>query len=215
MTEDALRRLRAESSRDDYASMASLARALYPRGLSPREVVRECYGVGFPEEFFVLADAGPHSLDLMVDFPLLPWRLAVPPDRGGLPERPDPMADITRKVFVRDPDLIPLFLGININLEHGGRVLCYSLAELGAGRTTVFGIWKDVEPHNEVERCGDSLLAVLHEHHAQYVDWLESQSWDPANVRTDPVDEETVAEIRDLVLMIEGFQRRAASRGGG
>ncbi|MGW1598251.1 hypothetical protein [Streptomyces sp. NPDC002343] len=214
MTEDALERLRARSSRDDYTSMVLLARALYTRGLGPREVVRECYGVDFPEEFFVLAEAGPVSLDLMATFTRLPWRLAVPPDRGSPADLPGSSEDTERKIFARDPDLVPLLLGVNTNLSHGGEMHCYSLAELRNGRTTVFGVWKDVAPHNEVVRCGDSLLAVLHEHHTQYVQWLEEQAWDPSNVRTDPVDEETLAEVRELPRVIDGLQRRAASRRG-
>jgi hypothetical protein len=180
MTEDDLQRLRAQSSPDDYTSMADLARALYSQGLSPREVVRECYGTDFPEEFFVLAAADPVSLDLMVTYTRLPWQVAVSLDRGGPAARPG-----------------ALFLGVNHNLSHGGSVHCYSLTELRAGRTTIFGVWKDVESHNEVTRSGDSLLAVLREHHVQYVEWLEEMAWDPSNIRTDPVDEEVVDEVRE------------------
>ncbi|WP_214411683.1 hypothetical protein [Sphaerisporangium fuscum] len=209
MTEDDLQRLRAQSSPDDYTSMADLARALYSQGLGPREVIRECYGADFPEEFFVLAAADPVSLDLMVTCTRLPWQLAVPLDRGGPAARPGALEDIERKVFARDPDLVPLFLGVGHDLSHGGSVHCYSLAELRAGRTTIFGVWKDVEPHNEVTRSGDSLLAVLREHHTQYVEWLEEMAWDPADVRTDPVDEGVVDEVRELIGVVEELQRRA------
>jgi hypothetical protein len=46
----------------DYPSMARLARALYETGLGPREVVRDCYGVELPEEFFVLHEADPELM---------------------------------------------------------------------------------------------------------------------------------------------------------
>ncbi|MBB4702460.1 hypothetical protein [Sphaerisporangium siamense] len=195
--------------------MAELGRALYTEGLTSQEVVHECYGVAFPQEFFVLAEADPRSLELMAHFTRLPWQLAVPLDRGGPHTRPGPLDDIERKVFARDPDLVPLFLGVNTDLTHGGGVRCYSLAELGAGRTTVFGIWKDVEPHNQVTRSGDSLLAVLHEHHTQYVEWLEEDLRLPERMRTRAIDDEIVDEIRELVVLIEEFQRRAAARQDG
>lgn len=210
-----LARLRAGAARDDYASTARLARALYAAGLGPREVVRDCYdGVGFPEEFFVLADAGPVSLDLMVRFTGVPWRLAVPPDRGGVPERPDPAADTVRRVFARDPDLVPLFVAVNNDVRHGGRVHCYRLTELRAGRTSVFGVGEAVEAHTGIERSGDSLLGVLEEHHTRYADWLEEQMRDPDSIRSDAIDEELVAEIRESAEVVARLRRTAEERGG-
>jgi hypothetical protein len=52
------------SSSSDPWSMVRLAGALYADGHGPREVFRLCYGAAFPEEFFLLAKAGPDTLGL-------------------------------------------------------------------------------------------------------------------------------------------------------
>ncbi|WP_189160522.1 hypothetical protein [Lentzea pudingi] len=148
---NAIERLRAEVSRADYASMARLARALHDEGLNPREVLRQCYRVEFPEEFFVIAEAGPFTLDLRVDFSNQPWELAVPLDRGGPAVSPDSLHEIEQRIYVRDPDLVPLARLVNTDARHGDSVLCYRLDELGAGRATVFSIWREVEPVSEIE----------------------------------------------------------------
>lgn len=79
---------RGERSRADYASMVRAAIALYGEGRTPREVLRELYGVGFPEEFFLLAQADPYTLDLSVDLTWQPWELATSPDEGGPAPQP-------------------------------------------------------------------------------------------------------------------------------
>ena len=214
MTGDAIERLRAEASRADYASMVRLALALYEDGLKPREVLRECYGVEFPEEFFVIAEAGPFTLDLRVDFTNQPWELAVPPARGGPASTPDSLDETERRIFARDPDLVPLARLFNTDARHGDSVLCYRLDELGAERTTVFGIWREVEPGSEIERCGDSLLVVMHEHHADIHRMLEWQRHHPSNRGAGSVDAEEVNEARSSVEQVKELQRRLASRTG-
>lgn len=46
-------------TRDDYASTARLAQVLYEDGLESRRVLAACYRVGFPDEFFVVAEELP------------------------------------------------------------------------------------------------------------------------------------------------------------
>lgn len=202
----------AEASRADYASMARLARALYQEGLGPREVLRRCYGVEFPEELFAILEAGSQALPLMMVYTNQPWELAVPPDRGG----PRPVAhlldDVERKVYARDPDLVPLGLILNSHSRWAGRVLCYRLAELDAGRPAVFGIEEEVRPDDQVVRCGDSLLEVLREHHADVLRGLEAEWRHPSNFGAGSVDLEELAEVRSLVERIGELERRIASR---
>lgn len=141
MDESALGRLRAEASREDYSSMARLASALYENGLSVPEVMRECYGVDMPMEFLVLAEADLWRPGLLVACTDQPWRLAVPPARGGPVAGSNPGPDgVERKLLALDPDLLPLgyTLGAKSPSWENKEVLCYRLSELAAGRPTVF-----------------------------------------------------------------------------
>jgi hypothetical protein len=227
VTTEAIERLRAESSRGDYASMARLARALYDAGLGPREVLHRCYGVDFPEEFFVLLEAELDGLSLMIRYTAQPWELAVPLVRGD--PAPSPFSDdIQRKIYARDPDLVPLglLLGEDGNYRwhppdgtNPGRtkwigiVPCYRLTELEVGRTTVFGVGEEVTSRDEVVRLGESFLAVLHEHH---VDELRVTEWEfrhPANRGAGSVDLEDLKECQSMIERVEELLRQVASAG--
>jgi len=217
MSDEVITRLRAESSRGDYASMARLARALYDAGLGPREVLRRCYGVDLPEEFFVMvetfyvvADAGPR-MGLFITCSNQPWELAIPPDRSGLQPVPHDMDDIEQMIFARDADLVPLAL-VHQSSRWVDFVLCYRLVELKAGRTTVFGIREKFTPLDEVVRCGESLLAVLHEHHADVLRGVERQFFHPSNRGAGSIDQQELDETRSLVGRVEELQRIVAAR---
>ena len=134
--------------------MARLARALYETGLTAEEVLRECYRVDFPAEVFVIADAGPYSLDTLTMFTNQPWKLAVPLDRGGPAPTADSMAQTERKLIALDPDLLPLagLLGHGAESEDDNLILCYRLSELSAGRSTVFDVWRKSRRRDEVRR---------------------------------------------------------------
>jgi hypothetical protein len=212
VNDETIDRLRSESSRGDYGSMARLARALYEAGLEPREVLRRCYGVEFPDEFFSIAEAGRRALGLLLVYTNQPWELAVPPDRGGLRPAPHLLDTVERKVFARDPDLVPLGLILDSQSRWAGTVLCYRLTELAAGRPAVFGIREEVTPDDEVVRCGESLLEVLHEHHADVLRGLEAEWRHPSNFGAGSVDLEDLAEVRTLIERIEELQRTVASR---
>ncbi|MFE5097726.1 hypothetical protein ACFRCI_47590 [Streptomyces sp. NPDC056638] len=212
MTGDAVSRAREEASREDYASMARLARAMYGAGAGPREVIRECYGTEFPEEFFLFAETGPYTLDLTMDFTNQPWQLAVPLSQGGPPPEPDTLDRIERKVFVRDPRLVPLALPLDLDAVHGGRVICYHLDELRAGRPTTFGIRVAVGPDDETERCAASLLDVIHQHHADILRRLAHRNHLPSNRGTGAVDSADVEEARDILTQIEDLQHQVVAR---
>ena len=214
MTGDPLRRLWQEASRGDYASMARWARALYGSGLGIRAVIRTCYGVDFPEEFFVIAESGAWQRRLWVLFTDQPWELTVPLDRGG----PLPEGDLEgreRKIFARDPDLVPL-----VYLWTGGydqMVGCYRLTELAAGRSTMFGVPRRAEPRDEIVCYDDydSLLAVLHAHHVDYLqqmEWILDQPW---NFGFGALDQRAVDQSRLLVGKVEALQREVSSRDSG
>ncbi|WP_232384419.1 hypothetical protein [Actinomadura violacea] len=149
---------RGEPSRGDYASMARAALVLYGDGLTAPEVLRTCYGVELPEEFFVVAEADPYELDLSVDLTGQPWDLAVPPGQDG----PGPMGDSERAILALDPDLLPLVRLLDYEVVPNGTFGCYRLTELAAGRTTVFRVRVSDGHCGEAVRCADSLLDLLH-----------------------------------------------------
>ncbi|MGB3439477.1 MAG: hypothetical protein WBA97_12065 [Actinophytocola sp.] len=197
--------LRAAASRDDYPSMARLARALYETGLGPREVLRECYGVELPDEFFLLHEVDP---ELMFHFTNQPAKLAVSLDRGGPPEA-SPMSKNERDVFVRDPDLLPVVLCVNNYAGFGGKFLCYRLSELGAGRPTVFVVEYYPTAGSPVTRAGDSLLAGLHAHHTAHLAWLEKEERATASHSGGgTVTEESLTVAQEFLLEIEDLRRR-------
>ncbi|MFJ1646069.1 hypothetical protein [Streptomyces sp. NPDC088258] len=206
MTEDVVSRARAEASRGDYASMAHLARALYETGLGPREVIRECYGTDFPEEFFLLARKNPYMLDLLIDFTNQPWRLAIPLSQGGPPPEPDSQDRIERRAFAYDPRLVPLALPLGLDTALKGRVVCYHLDELRVGCPTTFGIWKTAGIDDETECYDGSLLEILHQHHADFLRRLTSRSNLPSNRGTGAVDNEAIEDAQDILNRIEALQ---------
>ncbi|MFG1685157.1 hypothetical protein ACGFNP_33690 [Nonomuraea sp. NPDC049269] len=214
MNLEAVDRLRAEASREDYASMARLARVLYETGLGPREVLRECYGVMFPEELFVVVDAGLWSLDLLAYFTNQPWELAVPPDRGGPAETPDAMADTESLILARDPDLVPLLQIPAARAGGNDRIVCYRLKELRAGRPTVFCL--GAEPYPSVEvcggeavRCGESMLAVLYEEHVTDLRSLEEELHSTWNRGAGSVSGDEAKQARASLEMVVELQRQA------
>ncbi|RSD07785.1 hypothetical protein [Amycolatopsis eburnea] len=216
MDDGTLRRLRAEATRADYPSMARLAQALYDNGLTTREVLHECYGVDFPIEFFVLAEADPWELGLLVTCTDQPWRLAVPPDEGGPQPAADPSGPTERRLLAFDPDLLPLMylLGSDSVPWDNQFVLCYRLSELRANRSTVYRLRQQTTRPGKVRRLGDSLLSVLHEYHAKHVRDIEREQDDPDNWGAGAVPDEEVDAFRALVERIEALQHEVAAREG-
>lgn len=210
MTDKELDRLKAEASFDNYLSMAHLARALYERGLNAHEVIHTCYGIELPEEFFVIAEASPQELDLPAYMTSLPWNLAIPMDRGGPPCQADPTEDNEQQAIALHPDLIPLMELSDRDAVYGDSILCYHRDELKAGRATIFGLPREVEPNAEPKRYGDSLLWVLHEHAG---DRLRMEEWQLTQPQSS-MHESIVASSRATVEYIEALQRRLASRTG-
>ena len=213
MTDGAVERLRARASRGDYASMARLANALYARGLGPRDVLRECYGVDLPAEFFMTAAERTRKPHLLATFTNQPWKLAVPPEDGGPPPSPtELLAGVEQRIFARDPDLVPLMrlTGSGTAIEHP--MLCYRLTELQAGTTAVFAIKATAAAHDPIVHRGDSLLAVLHAHHAETLTHLEFLLDQPSNWGFGALDEQAVAEVRSLVERVEELRREVATR---
>ncbi|MFI6638408.1 hypothetical protein [Streptomyces sp. NPDC050504] len=203
-----LAELRAQATRADYASMARLARALYADGLDAREVLRECYGVTFPDEVFAVVDAGLWALDLRANFTNQPWELAVPPTRGGPAERPDPLAEVEARLWERDPDLLPVLEVPGAGAGDADRVLCYRLTELRAGRPSVFALAEEPYPARGIapggaERCGDCLLDVVREEHARTLRALEEELNSPWNVGAGSLAADEVEDARATLEHID------------
>lgn len=211
MTEDAVSRARVEASRGNYASMAHLARALYETGLGPREVIHECYGTVFPEEFFLLAEKDAYMLDLLVDFTNQPWQLAIPLSQGGPPPEPDSRDWIERNTFAYDPHLVPLALPLGADTAFKSQVICYHLDELRAGRPTTFGIRKTMGTDDEIKRYDLTLLEVIHQHHADFVRLLIHQSHLPSNRGTGAVGTADIEDAQEMLNRVEALQRALPS----
>jgi hypothetical protein len=198
----------------DHHAMARLARALYESGLRPRQVLRKCYGVEFPEEFFVISEA---ELETTDSFTILPWALARTLDRGGPPETTAPLDSLERRIMDRDRDLIPLCLchGADegtLDGALGGEFLCYRRTELAAGRSTVFGIAFEADPESPITVRGDSLLSALHEHSVADAIWAEQWRRRTAGHSGGSVfDDEDVATFRAIAVEIEELRRRLAA----
>ncbi|GAB3871115.1 hypothetical protein GCM10029964_006840 [Kibdelosporangium lantanae] len=110
-----------------------------------------------------------------------------------------------------DPDLLPLLFLWNTGpkLGHPGVFLCYRLTELAAGRSTIFAA---PEGSADATQRGDSLLAVLHEHHADYLRELEEGDENSQNRgEYDLVAPEELREVRALVRQIKALQRKAST----
>ncbi|MEV7867265.1 hypothetical protein AB0P17_14460 [Streptomyces sp. NPDC088124] len=210
---DEFEQLRIEASSRKYGPMARLARALYETGLSPEQVLRECYAVDFPREVFVIAAAAPYTLGLLAKWANQPWQLAVPLDRGGPASRADPYEPKERRLNDLDPDLLPLVFLIRpgIDTEDDDLVLCYRVTELAAGRSTIYGVHEEAETPAATPR-DDSLLAGLHKHHTNYLRELEEESENTEGKgEYDLVHPEALREARSLVDRIETFQHAAGS----
>ncbi|MCQ8190684.1 hypothetical protein [Streptomyces rugosispiralis] len=210
-------RLRDEASREDYASMARLARALYASGLGSREVLREAYGTGFPEEVFVLVGAGLSTLDLLAYFTHQPWQLAVPPEQGGPQEVPGPLAETEQLVLALDPGLLPLVQIPAATSAGDDRIVCYRFEELRAGLPTAFSLRAEPYPYSELRdteavRCGESLLAVLDEVHADDVRRLEGELHQPWNRGAGSVDRGEVEQAHASLELVRRLRRQATGR---
>lgn len=200
------------ASRSDYESMARLAKELLQQGRSPREVLRLMYGVEFPEEFLLLAQAGPWNLGLAVEYSNQPWKFATRLEDGGPSLRPDSMDKYEQKILALNPQLLPLARLRNRVIKHGDSVICYHLGELAANRATIFGIQGVKAVGEEAVRYGESLLTVLHEHH---VDRHRQLLWEyrlPSNRGAGSVDRDDVEEAAKDVEKIESLQQQLARR---
>lgn len=213
MTSDDLRRLHVQASPGDYASMARLARALHTRGDCVRDVLRQCYGVEFPQEFHATVPerrARPH---LMANFTNLPWNLAVPPGEGGpAPSATGPTRNVEREIAALDSDLVPLMELVGEGTTLDRAVLCYRLTELSAGSTAVFGYRGTMAEDGRPARCGASLLTVLEAHHTeflQHLEWIVGQPW---NWGFGALGQGSVDEAQALLERVRELRRRV---GGG
>ncbi|BBC35364.1 hypothetical protein SGFS_066580 [Streptomyces graminofaciens] len=220
MAKQELKGLKAAASRTDRQSMIRFAAALHDHGCTDREVVRRCYGVEFPDEFFLFARTDPEALEFeFVDSGCLVWDLAVPMRTGDPRWEPGPMWGVEMRAFAVDPGLIPL-TALGHHGRYGRSLLCYHSGELAAGRSTVFGLSDRSRreylpafgPDARPEPCGPSLLAVLHEHESDKVRMVQAQADDPMNhTGFGAVTSDQVEERREWVRLIEDMQRRLAT----
>lgn len=214
MTGDSPEQAGIEASRADYASMARLARALYERGATPREVLQACYGVEFPEEFLMMAEIHPWRPGLSPSYTNQPWQMAIPLDRGGPAPRPDSMDRTEQEMLARDSHLLPLAHLWDRNLRLGNTIICYHLNELAAGRTTIVGVKNPDEYDFEAIHLGDSLLDVLHRYYVEYHTKTEREYNSPRNWGAGSLDESDVEQAASYLEKVEELRRRLVERTG-
>lgn len=196
-------------SRTDYPAMARFAVASRERGHTDREVIRECFGVEFPVEYFVIARG--ERLELGIDCTNLPWQLTIPPALGGPTAKPHSTWSKELLLFDLDPLLVPLGELHDFDAVHGGSLVCYHLDELAAGRSTVLGLPVDFDRNGEDAvpvRVGASLLDVLHEYESDRQRMIEEQHEDPKNATGfGSVSSEYVEQCRADLRRVEELQR--------
>ncbi|WP_139131721.1 hypothetical protein [Streptomyces sp. WMMB 714] len=181
--------------------------------MAPREVIRECYETELPEEFFLISEVGPYRLDWQFLFTNQPWQLAVPLSEGGPPPEPYLLLDrVERRIFGRDPGLIPLVRALNLDAYHGGLIICYHVDELSVNCPITFGIPMEVGPDDEIERYDSSLLGVIHQHHSETLNLLIQRYNLSSNRGAGAVDWGEVEEAREAVAQIEELQLQVESR---
>ena len=212
MTEDALNQLAAETSTLDYAAMVRLARAAYGLGYRPEAVIELCYGVAFPREFFVIAEAKRRGEEPYGTYPRLPWQLTIPLAEGGPPLEPTESDLEEQKAFARDPNLVPVFRTGLRNYVHGSSILCYHLDELRNGRFTIIGFpYPDfAEPPTVEARYGDSLVAVLIKHFTHHFKGVEAEFESPHNRGAGSITED---EMERAELFLDEMLEIARSLG--
>ncbi|MGW7364366.1 hypothetical protein ACWGI8_13290 [Streptomyces sp. NPDC054841] len=221
MAKRELKHLKAAASRTDYPSMGRFAAALYEHGCTDREVIRRCYGVEFPDEFFLFARADDDAEEVeLVDGGCLVWELASPSTRGGLRMQANPVWRAELQAFAIDPGLIPL-TDLPNEGRYGSCLICYHTEELAAGRSTVFGlrdrsyghgVVPEFGPDTRPERYGPSLLAVLHENESDKLRGVQEEAADPRNYTGfGAITSDQVEEQRHWVQLVEDLQRRLAT----
>lgn len=207
-----LDQLQRDASRYDYRSMARFARALYEHGGTVRSVLRTCYGVDFPEELFLIAEARNNHRAPFGTFMNQPWRLAVPLEQGGPPPDPHGLEYLEQRAWNVDSQLVPLVDLADSENVHGNSLLCYRLDELAQGRSTVIGL-RDITFRDAViipERYGVSLVTVLHEHYSQALRRLQNEFDSPYNRGAGSIDETYVSDARAALEPVEEIRRALA-----
>ncbi|HEX4815120.1 MAG TPA: hypothetical protein VFV66_20455 [Nonomuraea sp.] len=224
MADAMIRRLRRQSSRGDYASMVRLAKALYARGLNSRDVLRACYGVDFPEEFFVIAEeffaVAEECFDdywgrmvrprLSVEFTGQPWGLGVPPSRGGPVAAPSLKDPVEKRIFACDRDLVPLMGPLSNGNRWSHSVFCYRLSQLRVGHSTIFVIGNEAGRGSPVTFRSASLLEALHAHHTEYLRVAEGKRNEPGDWKEVVLTEWELDELRAAIERVEELLTRPA-----
>lgn len=201
---------------EDRPSAVRRAGELYARGAEPRDVLRACHGVDFPEEFLLIAESWTEVLWDLGEFDTLAWILAAPPVRDCPPFYEEEWAAVQEQY----PRLLPLghLYGAQVmerrapGPSYGEAFLCYDLDELRDGRATVLGLRRGAAGTYRLTRFGDSLVEVLHGHvmdrHAQ----LDAQLDHSSNRGAGSVDREEVEEAWALVEAVRDLRRALAAR---
>ncbi|WP_411084764.1 hypothetical protein [Streptomyces sp. cmx-18-6] len=192
--------------------MFTQAHLLHERGLTSGQVLLNCYGVPFPFEIFILNESGKLANRFPVDFTNQPWKLISSQVKDSAQVHLSSMAKLEQVILDRDPDLVPLALLVDSSALHGGKLVCYRLTELSAGRSTVYSLPRCLPPDTDAVRAGESFLSVMHEHHASVHDQWQRRLDSVSNRGDGSMDEGTVAEARAWLNDIEDLQQQVVQR---
>src|SRR6266508_2612080 len=207
-----LARLKAVASRSDYRSMVRFAVALAEHGHDDRAIIRMCYGVDCPDEFFMLSRHHWQRYALATN---LPWQLIAPPQQRRQSPDPDSMWRVELEAYAIDPGLVPIDYLEDDYAEYGSALICYHLDELAAGRSTIFGLddrygdhVRTFPPGTVPERYGPSWLAVLHGYERDKLRIVEEHYADLSNRGFGSIERKDVEKQLAEVRFVEELQVR-------
>ncbi|MFD4143105.1 MULTISPECIES: hypothetical protein [unclassified Streptomyces] len=199
----------AAGSRADFDSLIPWARHLFAHGAGPADVMRAIYGVGLPQEFYVLAQAEAAGLgDELPYHPMVhPWQLLVVADPAATPYTGDRWARRQEeRAFAQYPDFLPVLqLAAITEPRYNRYIVGYDLAALRAGTVLVLGHRGDFpQTGAELRPVGDSLLGMIHVIAVDDLEIRRAQLEDPRNFGFGSIGDEQVDEA------VEQLQRVAA-----
>lgn len=175
-------------------------------------MLRDCYGVPFPDEFFVIAATVVEQRAVPAIYTDRPWNLVTPLDRGGPPDANPTKQKFELRLEALDPDLVPLLALSSDRHTHGGAWICYQRNELADGRSTVVGVPRRFAEGAIPQPFGNSLTSVLVEHFADLARQLETQYEHPSNQGAGSVEEGEVANARRWLAQAEAIATSVAER---
>ena len=210
-----LSEIKKGARQDDYPSMEALARAALDAGQTPAEMLRTCYGVSFPAEVHMIDTMRGERRALPGTYANQPWSLLALA-RGASDELRPMIGEYERRARTIDERLLPLLLLQDDGGTHSGWFVCYRIDELAAGRPTIVALVPDFwnRGARDVQRLGDSLAGVLHEHFASAAKRIQAEYESPSNRGAGSAEEGEVTHAQEMLARADDLVRAVAAASG-